>query len=245
MTNTRIYARKNLGVTIRKAGGFTLIELLVVIAIIAILASILFPVFARARENARRSSCQSNMKQVGLGFMQYTQDYDEKFPAHIPHAGWSQQMQPYIKSTQLFKCPSDTDAPSSNAALQGFTSYAYNLSLGYDGTSRGLSQAALTQVVRTVLLIDEVHSRDSSSSHWSIGCGDIDDTATCTAGLAYFRAASNAQVHLGGQNALFADGHVKFAKSADATRSLTIYSAGTTDAGIPASASSPTFNYNP
>jgi prepilin-type N-terminal cleavage/methylation domain-containing protein len=62
----------------RKA--FTLIELLVVIAIIAILASILFPVFARARENARRTSCLSNLKQIGMGFMQYTQDYDEKYP---------------------------------------------------------------------------------------------------------------------------------------------------------------------
>ena len=64
----------------RKAQGFTLIELLVVIAIIAILAAILFPVFARARENARRASCQSNLKQIGLGIMQYTQDYDEKLP---------------------------------------------------------------------------------------------------------------------------------------------------------------------
>ena len=60
--------------------AFTLIELLVVIAIIAILASILFPVFGRARENARRASCQSNLKQMALGLKQYTQDYDEKFP---------------------------------------------------------------------------------------------------------------------------------------------------------------------
>src|SRR5687768_5924591 len=67
--------------------GFTLIELLVVIAIIAILAAILFPVFARARENARRSSCQSNLKQIGLGFAQYTQDYDEKMPITIYWTG--------------------------------------------------------------------------------------------------------------------------------------------------------------
>jgi prepilin-type N-terminal cleavage/methylation domain-containing protein/prepilin-type processing-associated H-X9-DG protein len=97
--------------------GFTLIELLVVIAIIAILASILFPVFARARENARRSSCLSNMKQQGLGVMQYTQDYDEKYPQayYYPdnssssggYAHWSGLIQPYVKSNQLFVCPSD------------------------------------------------------------------------------------------------------------------------------------------
>ena len=66
--------------THQKRAAFTLIELLVVIAIIAILAAILFPVFARARENARRSSCQSNLKQIGLGIAQYTQDYDEIMP---------------------------------------------------------------------------------------------------------------------------------------------------------------------
>jgi prepilin-type N-terminal cleavage/methylation domain-containing protein len=68
----------------RKRTGFTLIELLVVIAIIAILAAILFPVFARARENARRASCQSNLKQIGLAVYQYTQDYDEKCPSAAP-----------------------------------------------------------------------------------------------------------------------------------------------------------------
>ena len=97
-----------------------MIELLVVIAIIAILAAILFPVFARARENARRSSCQSNLKQIGLGILQYAQDYDEKYPMsrspNIPFgtfmntgdAPWHLAVQPYVKSVQLFKCPSYT-----------------------------------------------------------------------------------------------------------------------------------------
>src|SRR5438045_9113804 len=101
---------------IRKRFGFTLIELLVVIAIIAILAAILFPVFARARENARRASCQSNMKQMGLGLLQYTQDYDEMLPFGNGGAssavGWAGQMYPYVKSTQLYKCPNDTTAPA-------------------------------------------------------------------------------------------------------------------------------------
>jgi len=90
--------------------AFTLIELLVVIAIIAILAAILFPVFGRARENARRSSCQSNLKQIGLGFAQYTQDYDERLPSGTVNSqgnGWAGQIQPYVKSQQLFVCPSD------------------------------------------------------------------------------------------------------------------------------------------
>ena len=96
--------------------AFTLIELLVVIAIIAILAAILFPVFARARENARRASCQSNLKQMGLGWLQYAQDYDEKVvpfsefgnTGNYAHA-WTTALQPYLKSTQIYTCPSASD----------------------------------------------------------------------------------------------------------------------------------------
>jgi prepilin-type N-terminal cleavage/methylation domain-containing protein/prepilin-type processing-associated H-X9-DG protein len=92
--------------------GFTLIELLVVIAIIAILAAILFPVFARAREKARQSSCLSNVKQLTTGVMMYVQDYDERFMASTLNAStepwlfWPHQLMPYVKNWQVMQCPS-------------------------------------------------------------------------------------------------------------------------------------------
>ncbi len=95
---------------LHKAKGFTLIELLVVIAIIAILAAMLFPVFARAREQARKTTCLSNLKQIGLASHMYAQDYDELFPvdAHIcnPHPQLIGQLMPYMKNIQILYCPS-------------------------------------------------------------------------------------------------------------------------------------------
>ena len=89
--------------------GFTLIELLVVIAIIAILAAILFPVFAQAREKARATSCLSNEKQIGLAFVQYTQDFDEYYPSTAQYGtGWLHTIYPYVKSYGVFQCPDDT-----------------------------------------------------------------------------------------------------------------------------------------
>ena len=148
--------------TTRSHKGFTLIELLVVIAIIALLAAILFPVFARARENARRTSCANNLKQIGLGFAQYTQDNDGRFPmtrinwafnvadndytpGYVPdrdfgaacdfkHYGWEHSIYPYVKSGQMFRCPSaNQNLPEykntgvDNAAWSaGITQYASN-----------------------------------------------------------------------------------------------------------------------
>jgi prepilin-type N-terminal cleavage/methylation domain-containing protein/prepilin-type processing-associated H-X9-DG protein len=92
--------------------GFTLIELLVVIAIIAILAAILFPVFAQAREKARQTSCMSNIKQLLLASAQYAQDYDEVIhPVYQGDYGWADLIQPYIKNTGVLACPSDDDRP--------------------------------------------------------------------------------------------------------------------------------------
>lgn len=110
------------------ASGFTLIELLIVIAIIAILAAILFPVFARARENARRASCSSNLKQIGLGLLQYAQDYDGLMPAsqqNVPGGtlSWPTIMQAYIKNEQVFVCPSGETSSTATDAVTPATSY--------------------------------------------------------------------------------------------------------------------------
>ncbi len=108
--------------------AFTLIELLVVIAIIALLAAILFPVFARARENARKSSCLNNLKQIGLGFQQYSQDYDGMTPGSSStggNASWPSLLMPYVKSEQIFACPSGTTSPAIRSDVMPASTRAY------------------------------------------------------------------------------------------------------------------------
>ena len=142
--------------------GFTLIELLVVIAIIAILAAILFPVLARAREKARSSSCQNNLKNIATAFKMYTNDWDEKFPGPngAPHDNqftlgsgeipWPVQLDPYIKNWQIFKCPSYTTF----GLGYGYNPYLQWSLRGQGQYPAGCSEADVQDVVRTVLAAD-------------------------------------------------------------------------------------------
>lgn len=138
--------------------GFTLIELLVVIAIIAILAAILFPVFAKVREKARAISCLSNEKQLGLSIMQYIQDYDEKVPfgynLYGGGSGWAGQVYSYTKSASVYRCPDD-------ASPYGI-SYCYNGNLGhtdypapsYNPVPNPPSVAQLSAPAKTIMLTE-------------------------------------------------------------------------------------------
>jgi prepilin-type N-terminal cleavage/methylation domain-containing protein/prepilin-type processing-associated H-X9-DG protein len=215
--------------------AFTLIELLVTIAIIAILAAILFPVFARARENARRASCMSNLKQIGLGIMQYTQDYDERVPSNyvkLKSDGsqirwWPDLLQPYVKSYQVFVCPSDSDpmsyhfdrAPGDPTNL--VISYSPNgvitcsaadmASLHFPAVSNstppvlyaGLSQSivAIAEPSTTILIAD---MKQPTAPYNIANCNqtDLGDDSTREVPAR----------HLDGADFLFCDGHVKWLK---------------------------------
>lgn len=215
--------------------GFTLIELLVVIAIIALLAAILFPVFARARENARRSSCQSNLKQLALGFHQYAQDFDEQFPLRyypvtcspFTYKGWVDNVQPYLKSTQIFQCPSETTAPGTDPTLAGYTDYIYSNEVG-DGATltnscgagypAGLILSKFSVVSLTVVNFEGpsgVASAGNSGSDFILGYQPDPSVSPVAA------RAQAARRHLDGSNFTFADGHVKWYRPEQVTNGAT------------------------
>ncbi|MFQ6098120.1 MAG: DUF1559 domain-containing protein [Armatimonadota bacterium] len=208
----------------RATRGFTLIELLVVIAIIAILAAILFPVFAKAREKARQASCGSNLKQLGLAWLMYAQDYDERVCAtHMPPVGspertdmwvWAttatnpghmdSRLMPYIKNEGLFKCPSDPTALWSYGMNYYPAAYA-RASLGTPGPSGygygGASLAAFGRPAEILVFTD------SRSNCYYIGNASYPGYAWRSPG---YVCGGTRPRHNGGVNCAFADGHVKW-----------------------------------
>lgn len=221
--------------------GFTLIELLVVIAIIAILAAILFPVFAQAREKARTAQSGSNVRQLGLAVKMYVQDYDERYPfgGWWDHGmdsatnDWQNSTAPYIKNRGLYRCPSSSDSDENPANPTDWNwdrnpvSYLYNNQFGVN--RQPISDAGAVAPADTWLITDG-HSDWGCQQVHNNACGGVDwmgrpktvwnyeDTfwgnraSLLTGWLAWQGFTWGLPRHTGGMNVVFADGHVKYVK---------------------------------
>jgi prepilin-type N-terminal cleavage/methylation domain-containing protein/prepilin-type processing-associated H-X9-DG protein len=191
--------------------GFTLIELLVVIAIIAILAAILFPVFAKAREKARTASCQSNLKQIATAGQMYCQDYDETTPGHgcVWNTGagetcYAAKLYPYIKNTQVFTCPSDRTYKVSI----GGSGNGYGNNLNYVAPRVGVEVAKIKSPAETIWYADATTGYIRAPAC----CGVSTTTPLC----ANAKGVDNiAWRHNEGANFAFVDGHVKWFRQSD------------------------------
>ncbi|HHX39792.1 MAG TPA: DUF1559 domain-containing protein [Armatimonadetes bacterium] len=209
--------------------GFTLIELLVVIAIIAILAAILFPVFARARENARKANCQSNLKQLAQATLMYAQDHDET------HSWWNrnvspslsplatpQAVYPYIKNNKAYNCPSSSNQRDSDT-YRDFT-FPGPASRGYAWAdwafggvrTRPLTLAEINTPSTTIMLADSAHMFGGKGAIiWANICCD-DGSGTLDGLTNDGKPVDDKQSrHFGGENIAFMDGHVKWMRSTD------------------------------
>ena len=218
----------------RRRRGFTLIELLVVIAIIAILAAILFPVFARARENARKSTCQSNLKQISMGLLQYVQDYDERLPASYqwviegqnwPLIKWAALTIPYTKNAGIYTCPSDQPGTDGGNGVPGWTpgpiSYAANPRImpGVRGPFDGFT-GSITHPAQTLLIFDAWQAgRYCCVPNSEDGNGPTCNARACGIG----RDGTDISRHMQGFNAAFVDGHVKWFRAGTADRDTLNY----------------------
>jgi len=208
--------------TARKA--FTLIELLVVIAIIAILAAILFPVFARAREAARQIACNSNEKQLSTALLMYAQDYDETtiYDRFADGSGggysWMWALNSYIKNQGVWTCPTDGNVNDKwdGTAMDATVSYGYNYLF-----LNGVSLAAIQKPAETIQLLDS-GGFDSTGQAQMQGCIVNPRAATLPTTLTGYVSTQGQYRHNENANIAFLDGHVKSQKQGFAEQQQTI-----------------------
>lgn len=228
--------------------AFTLVELLVVVGVIAVMAAILFPVHPRPRRGTlQKSSCQNNLKQIALGFKQYNNDYDDHYPLVITSGrssgnalyGWADTIQPYIKNTQVYQCPSDTNEGIEDLAKGNHCDYWYNANFMVfeKGKWTGTPQSMLAIPSQTVMVGDGGNTTGTATGDARYNqCGDGKSLTTSgqvchhsSPGLATYPAA---QIHVDGSNFAFADGHVKWYKAINPTQNEQVLNNGITKADI-------------
>ncbi|HEY3329361.1 MAG TPA: DUF1559 domain-containing protein [Capsulimonadaceae bacterium] len=193
-----------------KRSGFTLIELLVVIAIIAILAAVLFPVFATAREKARQTSCSSNLKQMGLATLQYAQDYDETLFMGQYTAGqhWAADINPYVKSVHTYHCPDDVSISGKSC------SYGYNGNLNSFVTgmsvSPGVQLSMFGSTAKSVIYFEVTGNNIAGGYDPATDMGQYDPTGYGTGGPYEPHGAGQTGWPCSGQTLLYATGWMRY-----------------------------------
>ena len=204
----------------KRRRAFTLIELLVVIAIIAILAAILFPVFAKAREKARQTSCMNQVKQASTAEMQYIQDYDEVLPFSYcitPTNLYWQLLTPYVKNGQIYRCPSDADPWVPVTGLQ--LSYICNYYFHPPGDTTPLAPIALSAVLSPSQKVSQAENADGSTGNLTPNCQYAYGCSGHVASAGYNDwARTNLTRHNGGSNFPFLDGHAKWLAQTEAMK---------------------------
>jgi len=206
----------------RRISGFTLIELLVVIAIIAILAAILFPVFARAREKARQNSCLSNLKQISLGCHMYFQDNDEhllNYRHELPGSTgikWQHMIEPYMKNSQIYLCPSGDRTYGSGSVATSHYGWNYQYLSFFPSSAVAATLAEVTRPAETIMI------GECGPGGWG---GVVYAPASASWKATYTDVYNRPSIHSGGSNYGFCDGHAKWLRDSEAAEvsSLTKY----------------------
>ena len=235
----------------RRNFGFTLVELLFIVGVIAVLAMVFWPVFVRSRK-PQPPSCYNNVRQIVLGFKQYLNDFNEHYPlvyvtnspGPTPPHGWADAIQPYVRNTQVYQCPSDTNAGSAIPGTRNYTDFWYNANFivrrkAKSGTFywTGANESMLGSSAQTIIAGDGGNTTGTPTGTATYNqCGDgstlTGRNQTCVAAPNGNATLPISDLHYDGVVFAFADGHVKWYRSTNPTQIQQVINNGATQKSI-------------